>query len=147
MSLFLVPLFTELLSLWRAEDCACVPSLCGSQYKAAAGEIELHAPKDLPLDLFLVNCSEMNEQLIQITASLTRMVLSYVERCVGYVVLLPLVLALRWCRAQHEWVDPCFAVILALLPLPCLAQVVQLREHGSDQAVQASVRSAASAPC
>ena len=59
--------------------------LWAMQYQSAAVDIEQHAPKDLPLDLFLVNCSEMNELLIQTTSALIKQVLSYVERCVGRV--------------------------------------------------------------
>jgi hypothetical protein len=54
------------------------------QYQAAAAEIEQHAPKDLPMDLFLVNCSEMNELLVQTTSALIKQVLAYVERCVDF---------------------------------------------------------------
>jgi hypothetical protein len=60
------------------------------QYKGAAADIEQHAPKDLPLDLFLVTCSEMNDQLIQITGSLIKMVLTYVEKYVVF-------LLQEWC--------------------------------------------------
>jgi hypothetical protein len=63
------------------EASAAVHVACYTQYKATASDIMEHAPKDLALDLFLVNCVDMNNHLVAITSAMIKLVLMFVERC------------------------------------------------------------------